>query len=599
MRLANFESWIVAVLLVFTGAMSCSKDEHKRASAAAKAELRQGQPVVAIVDSGNRISRHANLDPRWPRYDPGSTSDHPYEMVALPGETVAFQVVVAAADESLDDVTIDCSNFPVIDGKTKSSCDIFLVYEIPMQRRSGGRHRDESLGWSSKSKPEAEIPPTTIADPLIPISLAPAWATYPSRVASQSLQAFWIDVRIPEAGNFSKTPRGTLKVQARDRLLASIPLNITVGEAALPFAAAKTMLYFDPEEILGRTGTGESIDAYLHLIHRHGISSVFPVNSREDVIRNSRYFSGTLFSEAQGYIGAGANRPADLIAIGTYGSMGEPNDQSLARVEEILTELEHLGRRAVPGTCDIFLYAIDEQCASPRGKLWRQALDASGSERLRQLRVGHTCSDPPDRQGVDLVMMEASAYASVHTLGAQRARKQVWVYNGALPKTGTFLTDSPTLSLTANAWIQADYGIERWFYWESTFWNDNNRGGRGPYDPFATAETFHNQDGDYCNGDGVLVYPGRQLQFPKHDLATTEVIPSIRLKQWRRGIQDAGYIALARRMDPTATERVIRQVLGGGFKTAFHRYDVPWQGDADTFLKARVALFNIISHAPH
>jgi hypothetical protein len=33
---------------------------------------------------------------------------------------------------------------------------------------------------------------------------------------------------------------------------------------------------------------------------------------------------------------------------------------------------------------------------------WRQALDASGSERLRQLRVGHTCSEPPDRQEVEV-----------------------------------------------------------------------------------------------------------------------------------------------------------------------------------------------------
>ncbi len=599
MRLSDFESWIAAVFLVFIGAVSCARNEHKQAVATAKADLRHGQPVVAIVDSGIRISRNANLDPRWSRYGPGSSIDRPYEIVALPGETVAFQVIVAAADESLDNVTIDCSEFPVIDNRTTSSCDIFLVYEIPMQRRSGGRYGDESLGWTSKSKPEAEIPPTTIADPLIPVTLAPAWAKYPTRIAGQSLQSFWIDVGIPEAGHFPAAFKGILKVRARDRLLASIPLNIAVGATALPYAAAKTMLYFDPEEILDRTGTRDSIDAYLKLIHRHGISSVFPVKSGVDIAQFSSYFSGALFSEARGYIGVGANRPGNVIVIGIYGSMGEPNDQSITHVDEILTELEHLGFRSVPGTCDIFLYAIDEQCASTRGRQWRQALDASGTERLRQLRVGHTCSDPPDRQAVDLVMMGASAYSPAHALRGRRARKQVWAYNGGLPETGTFLTDSPTLSLTANAWIQANYGIERWFYWESTFWNDDNRGGRGPYDPFATAETFHNQDGDYCNGDGVLVYPGRQLQFPKHDLATVEVIPSIRLKQWRRGVQDAGYIALARRTDPTATDRIIRQVLRGSSETTFHRNGVPWQGDAETFRQARVALFDVISHDPH
>ena len=68
-------------------------------------------------------------------------------------------------------------------------------------------------------------------------------------------------MRIPEVGHFPVTYKGTLKVRASDRLLASIPLSLAVGEAALPYAAAKTMLYFDPEEILARTGTHDSIDA--------------------------------------------------------------------------------------------------------------------------------------------------------------------------------------------------------------------------------------------------------------------------------------------------------------------------------------------------
>jgi hypothetical protein len=596
---ASFESWATAVLLVSIAAVACSKDRRRSTLAASKSELRHGEPVVAVVDSGIRISRQTNLDPRWQKYGPGSSSDRPYEICALPGETVAFQIVVAAAEQSLNGITIDCTDFPVINAKTKNSCDVFLVHEIPMKRRSGGRYEHESLGWTSGSTPEAEIPPTTIADPLIPVALAPPWAPYPSRVDQQSLQGFWVDVRIPEAGQFPVTERGMVKVRAHDRLLASIPVSVAVGSVALPYASAKTMLYFDPAEITGRTGTRDSIDSYLQLIHRHRLSSVFPVTSRADVTKFFDYFTGALFSEVRGYVGPGLNRPADVIVVGIYGSMGEPNVQSVTHVDEILAELEHIGRRNAPGSCDIFLYAIDEQCNSPRGKHWRQALDASGSERLRRLPVGHTCSEPPDQQAVDLVMMGASAYSPALALRAQRAGKQVWVYNGDLPKTGSFLTDAPTLSLTANGWIQANHRIERWFYWESTFWNDDNRGGLGPYDPFATAETFHNRDGDHCNGDGVLVYPGRQLTYPEHDLGTSEVIPSIRLKQWRRGLQDAGYIELARRIDPTATGIVLRQVLQGALATTRFSRGVPWKGDAETLRKARRALFDIIARVPH
>ena len=103
MRLTNLEHWIARVFLIVIGVVSCSKNENRSAAAASRFELRHGQPVVAIVDSGIRISRHANLDSRWPRYGPASSSERPYEIVALPGETIAFQVIVAATDKPLDE----------------------------------------------------------------------------------------------------------------------------------------------------------------------------------------------------------------------------------------------------------------------------------------------------------------------------------------------------------------------------------------------------------------------------------------------------------------------------------------------------------------
>jgi hypothetical protein len=581
-------------MVAFAG-VACKHDKQDWIRDEPKYAWQHAGPVVAIVDSGTRLSRDAGVDPRWPRYAKGPPSGSPYEIFALPGEIVAFQIVVASGDESLDAVTIDSTQFPDFGADPKNSLDVFLVYEVPLKRRSGGQRKHESLGWTAQSMPKAPRPPTTIADPLVPIHDAPIWAPYPSRLDAHSLQGFWIDIRIPEVGPFPMTQSGTLKVSSRDRLLASIPLRVTVGSTPLPYAAAKTMLYFDPQVVINRTGTADAIDGYLRLIHAHGISSIFPVRSATDVRQFSSYLSGELFSEARGYVGPGSNRSANVVAIGAYGTMGEPSAQSLANVEEIVAELEHLALRDVPGLCDIFLYAIDEQCKSPRGRQWRQALDAASSQRLRQLRVGHTCSDPPEEQAVDLVMMVAATYSPTHAWRGRQAGKHVWIYNGSLPETGTFLTDAPTLSLTANGWIQATYGIERWFYWESTFWNDDNRGGHGAYDPYATAETFHNNDGDHCNGDGVLVYPGRQLQFSDHDLATLETIPSIRLKQWRRGIQDAGYIELARRSDPTATDRILQRVVRGALDAAHGSNRTPWQDDAEILRQARKALFDIIA----
>ena len=43
--------------------------------------------------------------------------------------------------------------------------------------------------------------------------------------------------------------------------------------------------------------------------------------------------------------------------------------------------------------------------------------------------------------------------------------------------------------------------------------------GETPVDPFDEAETFHNDDGDWANGDGVLLYPGTQRDaFEAHSM---------------------------------------------------------------------------------
>ena len=81
-------------------------------------------------------------------------------------------------------------------------------------------------------------------------------------------------------------------------------------------------------------------------------------------------------------------------------------------------------------------------------------------------------------------------------------------------------------------------------------------------DPFVTAESFHNDDGDAALGDGLLLYPGRQQgKFAASSLGTDAVLPSMRLKAIRRGIQDAGLIALAAREQPEETARLIARAL--------------------------------------
>src|SRR5262249_50008845 len=114
---------------------------------------------------------------------------------------------------------------------------------------------------------------------------------------------------------------------------------------------------------------------------------------------------------------------------------------------------------------------------------------------------------------------------------------------------------------------------------------------------------FHNADGDWANGDGILVYPGTQRAAvvggpgqahaeARVDYGVATVFPSVRLKNLRRGIEDAGYIALARAVDRAEADAIVRRVVPRALALADARASWPERGGA--WLEARRDLARII-----
>lgn len=601
----------VAVVWIALAAAGCRDGKRSAPLAESRGATPAGEPKVWVVDDGVRVAQKSGLvaamsgsgNPVW---SPGG----PVRLFALPGETVAMQVVVTAGSQPLSGVTVElgwhkgasADGGPAVSGaRPPLAVERFVVHELDLKRRSGGRTAGESLGWAAGSAPPNPAAASRLPDPLIGVEHAPSWADYPMSVPAGEHRVVWLDIALGRHDLPARRHLGEIAVQMAapqgdgSRVeLARIGVELDVGPVALPYAPLRTMVYFDPEEITGRTAAPAAVGLHQQLMHRHHLSTIVPIRSARDVQVHREALQGTLYTPARGYHGPGQGVGADVVAIGAYGSLRAPTAERLAQVDAILAELAALGIEDQPGVRDVFLYAVDEQCESDRGPKWRAALASSSSARLQKLRVAHTCSDPPAAQPVDLVMMFASKYDPALVEAARAAGKRVWIYNGVLPFTGSFLTDGWWLSLRANAWIQARYRIERWFYWESTFWNDDNRGGQGPYDPLTRAETFHNTDGDRCNGDGVLVYPGRQPGSSWRSVGAAGVLPSMRLKQWRRGIQDAGYLELARRVDAARAEQVARTIVPAALQQAKPGGRPPWPVEGAPYFEARRQLFDII-----
>ena len=157
--------------------------------------------------------------------------------------------------------------------------------------------------------------------------------------------------------------------------------------------------------------------------------------------------------------------------------------------------------------------------------------------------------------------------------------------------------------------------VDRWFYWESTYYN-NYQGNTGQTNVFQQAQTYGELERvdtvlgetgwNYLNGDGVLLYPGTDTRFPADSYGALGPLVSLRLKHWRRGIQDVDYLTLASAVDPVCTAEIVNRVL----PKALWEYgvsdpedptwvlaDISWSIDPDVWEAARTELADIIESA--
>jgi hypothetical protein len=539
---------------------------------------------VVFLDDGEKITRDARRplgDGPWPagRID----------LFALGGESLALQVVVEAGRAAVEGVRVLVEPFLAPDGaRLPVTTELFVERFIDVLRPTGNDSDGSSLAFSSKSAPS---PPLLgpIADPLVPEALETA------RAAPHERAAIWIDLTVPSAAR-AGSYRATVLVRDAKGELAARPIELRVIGDELPFAAAPAFVYYDTGELARRMGDVRAELQLRQLFHAHHLAAVHELATEREadpraVATDRAALTGTAFTAAGGYEGPGEGIGEGVLALGTYGSLGAPTRTA----RDVAANLAHalFGDRGPEGTA-AFVYAVDESCASDWPARWSDLLRDYAP--LRGFRVGATCGDEPSAQAADLVLQTARDFDPARAHRAEHDGKWVWAYNGIRPWAGPLVLDVPATDLRANAWIAMRYGVRRWFYWEATFWFDDNGGGRGGetgFDPFVVAETFHDADGDHSNGDGLLVYPGEQRARGMVDYGVSRLFPSIRLKNLRRGIEDAGYVALARAVDRDRTDAVVARVIPRALAWAGERPS--WPQDARSWLGARRELVDILA----
>jgi hypothetical protein len=464
-------------------------------------------------------------------------------------------------------------------------------------------------------------------DIAVPLELVPTFD-----IAASSNQSIWADVYIPKTAP-SGTYGAILTISENGAVTHKVPVSLRVRNFALPDApSAKSMLFTSLGDISPRYGSAAAtaLKNQRLVAHRHRISLIGDDENQTGTQPGADYLGvldGSFFSAQNGYAGPGVGMGQDVYSIGTYGSLTEGSTQSA--FTSAFDGWETWFEANAPNT-ERFVYLCDEvDCTQSTPTLatqlqWWAAIGGVGSKlhtmaTQNLLDAPAALSDPtstwPFSQGVSGAgtttggTTTADQAAAAAVVAAEPTRR-IFAYNGQRPGAGSIATEDDGVALREQPWGQYKKKIDRWFWWEATYYDDNQQG-LGKVDLFNSADTFGAAAADPtygttggANGNGVLMYPGTDTLFPSSSYGIAGPIASLRLKHWRRGLQDYDYLTLAAVVDASSVGALVAKTVPSVLweqqchdpvnDCSYTYAPASWSDNPDDWEAARAALAHII-----
>ena len=500
--------------------------------------------------------------------------------------------------------------------------------------------------WASRPGANQHYP-----DIAVPMELQPTFS-----IAAGQSQCIWVDIYIPQTTP-AGTYLGTVTITESGVETHTVPVSLVVNDFALPDRpATKNMLVVDG--LLQARTMGASTNAALWnqietaaymIAHRAGIdvqantpaytgASPDPWADQPDTFSASA-ITGSLYSTANGYGGRGVNTGASVYSIWTYGNFSSggifgstqgafqahvqawdnwfvSNAPSVERFLYMLDENNCGGSLTTVAACDaaVNTYAgyIDQLNLNTKSFVTNDLVDAATYEPNINVVASTSIAVPGDNPvALNSSTVDAEAVATIKSSPG----REIWWYNGNRPYQGYpgEISDDG-LSVRSIQWSVWKKQLGGYFFWDSDYWYQYGSATQTAIDVFNNPVTFdftYNPAADQqygltndslSNGNGSLFYPGTDNVFPQSSYNQPGVFSSLRLKYWRRGIQDYDYIALANAINPVATALIVSNILpqtlwdfqtdlgGWGYTSAA----VVWPNSADTWEAARAQLTSII-----
>jgi Domain of unknown function (DUF4091) len=535
----------------------------------------------------------------------------------------------AVFDWTQRDIELFLVGYLQIRGLSRLSYETYDERHIPERlQRPRNKSGDYVGGWRDRPGSDKYYPEIAV-----PLELKPSFS-----IAAGKNQSVWVDIYIPKdapSGLFT----GNLAVREGANTRYTLPVELEVRNFTLSdLPSSRTMIALGESDIARRyTGifypaSGSSADRLLKkvvdrhylLAHRHKLSlidgdlNLYAATKDAPPSEWIPRLSGRLFTATNGYRGPGSGVGNNVYAIGPFGTWQAAWGTSRASIWARTNNWESWFRQYFPDVYR-FVYLIDESSDYRRIETWAGWIknNPGVGRSLRSFATGNLLELQRHVPSLDIA---ASWIATGDRLPWQtvvdRVRsdrsKSLYMYNGTRPGSGSFATEDDGTALRQLPWGQHKKGIGRWFFWQGTYYNDY-QGGRGETNLFKTAQTFGGParfdlvagmtGWSSSNGDGVLFYPGIDKVFPTESLGLAGPIASLRLKHWRRGVQDVDYIKLAEAIDPAAVRAIVQRMVpkalweNGVDEPADPTWvlcSISWSIDSDDWEAARRELAGII-----
>jgi hypothetical protein len=606
-----------------TWAKSLANPRYSRPMANTIQANDSGIKRIWAVDDGEKIKREDLQHPLANSSENIVWDGEKIQIFGARNEIVAFQLIIEAGAFGASNVDVWVSDLTQgayrIPGSASGSYDpydylgrgveLFTEHYLYISTRSAG-----GTSWARSAAP-SDYYSGWVPDALIPFSAPSGMGGAPFDIPANMNQAVWVDITIPRDAPAS-IMIGEVQVIEGGNVLYRIPLELQVFNFILSDETHfPNMFAISPIDLSLRHGVEldsaefyEILARYHQMAHRHRMDLVEAVRNISQIRRfHNRYLTGALYTEKNGYAGPGEGISNGTFSIGLYGNL--PTEYG-ASFENWSQELWWEGSDAwatwfadnAPQISIHKFLAPDE----PDGASDLRAIKAQAE--WSHSNPGPGSSIPtfvthwitPDYQGyVDFWSISAN-----HTLQGtipntdpedvqyeKDAGHQIGIYNGYRPATGSVLIDTDAVDFRVIPWIGWKYDLDQYFYWMTNYWVDWSDSGRR-WNIFTNPHNTQYQR----NGSGTFFYPGQDKVYLEEDRGLPGPMASIRMKNWRRGMQDYEYLWLANEMGLAEdVERVVSQAIPAALWDTTSRSDISWSEHGFIFEALRQELADLIS----